>query len=195
MTTIHRFRAALAVCILACGIAATPAWAGVPPAPAGWPRHVPLAQGALLVYSPQVVRWDGDRIVLRSAVALRSGGARDETFGTIEATASAHVDKGLRSVALADLAIAKIDLPALPDRGASLLPQLAAAAKSTLRIVSLDRLQASLAASRIPSRKVAVDDSPPRVIVSTSPAILVPIDGAPVWKPIDGSPGFTRIIK
>lgn len=194
MMSIHRFRAALTACILACGIVATPAWAGAPPAPAGWPRHVPLAQGALLVYSPQVVRWDGDRIVLRSAVALRGGSSRDETFGTIEATASTHVDKVLRSVALADLAIAKIDLPALPDRGASLLPQLNAAARSTLRIVSLDRLQASLAASRRPPRTVAVDDTPPRVIVSTSPAILVPIDGTPVWKPVAGSVGFTRMV-
>jgi len=119
---------------------------------------------------------------------------RDEQFGTIEATASAHVDKGSRSVALVDLTVSKVDFASLPDRGASLLPELNAAAKSTLRIVSLDRLQASLAASNIPPRAVQVDNAPPRVIVSTTPAILVPVDGAPVWKPVAGSPGFTRIV-
>ncbi len=190
---IRLLRAALAACILAC-VAATPAFAATAPAPAGWPRHVALQQGALLVYSPQVVHWEGDRIVLRSAVALHGGNVRGETFGTIEASASTHVDKVLRSAALVDLAITKIDIPALPDHGASLLPQVNAAARSMLRIVSLDRLQASRAASRIPARTVQVDNTPPRLIVSTSPAILVPIDGVPVWKPVAGSPGFTRIV-
>lgn len=143
------------------------------------------------MYSPQVTAWDGDRIALRSAVALKGHGVRNETFGTVEATASTHVDKGLRTVALVDLVVTRIDVPALPDRGASLLVALNAAARSTLRVVSLDRLQTSLAASRIPPRTVQVDDAPPRVIVSTAPAILVPVDGAPVWKPVAGSPGFS----
>ncbi len=195
MTSMHRCRIALAAGLLLCGVAVaqTPA-ASSAPAPAGWPRHLALAQGALLVYSPQVTRWEGDRIDFRSAVAIKGAHVRDEQFGTIEATASAHVDKGTRSVALVDLTVSKVDIAALPDRGASLLPQLNAAAKSTLRIVSLDRLQASLAASNVPPRVVQVDNTPPRVIVSTTPAILVPVDGAPVWKPVAGSAGFTRLL-
>ena len=148
----------------------------------------------MLVYPPQVTRWDGDRIAFRSAVALRGANVRDETFGTLEATATTRVDKTTRTVALADLKVSKLDLPALADRGASLAPQLDAAAAGLLRTVSLDRLQASLAAANLPPRTVAVDNTPPRVIVSTSPAILVPIDGAPVWKPVADSPGFTRIV-
>lgn len=201
---------ALAMGFLLCGVALaqSPAPAGAPakaatpaaaastaPAPAGWPRHVPLAQGgALLVYSPQVTRWDGDRIALRSAVAIKGGSAQDERFGTLEATASTHVDKGTRRVALVDLAVSKIDIAGLPDRGASLVPQLDAAAKATLRFVSLDRLQASLAASSIPPRTVDVANTAPRIVVSTQPAILVPVDGEPVWKPVTGSPGFSRMI-
>ena len=65
---------------------------------------------------------------------------------------------------------------------------------SSVSTVSLDRLIASLAASRIAPSTVAVDNAPPRIIVATSPSILIPIDGAPVWKPVAGSPGFTRLI-
>lgn len=196
MKSMQRLRCALALPLIAIVLAmlgASPVL-GAPVAPAGWPRHVELAQGALLVYSPQVVAWEGDRLTLRSAIALRPTGARDETFGTVEATASAHVDKGLRKVALQDLTVTRIDVPALPDRGASLLPALKAAAKPTLRFVSLDRLQASLGARKIAATPVAVDDTPPRIIVATAPAILVPIDGTPVWRPVAGSPGWTRIV-
>ena len=192
-------RALLAAGLLACGCGI--ATAQTPPpaapggvAPAGWPRHVTLPQGALLVYAPQVTSWNGDRIAFRSAVAVRGGAVRDETFGTVEATATTRVDKGSRTVALADLTLTKLDLPALPDRGASLLPVVRAAAPGALRAVSLDRLQASLAAVNVPPKAVAVDNTPPRVIVATTPSILVPVDGAPVWKPVAGSPGFTRLV-
>ncbi len=196
MKSMQRLRAALAIPLVAIVLAMvdpSPAL-GAPVAPAGWPRHVELAQGALLVYSPQVVTWEADRLTLRSAVALRATGARDETFGTLEATASAHVDKGLRRVALQNLTVTRIDGAALPDRGASLLAELNTMARATLRLVSLDRVQASLAARQRAASPVAVDDTPPRIVVATSPAIVVPIDGAPVWRPVAGSPGWTRVI-
>ncbi|MCC7039735.1 MAG: hypothetical protein IT516_05425 [Burkholderiales bacterium] len=181
-------------CVTLMLVVAAPPALGAAVAPAGWPRHVELAQAALLVYSPQVVAWDGDRVTLRSAIAVRASGARDETFGTLEATASAHVDKGLRKAALQDLTVTRIDVPALPDRGASLVAGLNTVARSTLRFVSLDRLQASLAGRRRAAIPVAVDNTPPRIIVATAPAILVPIDGTPVWRAVAGSPGWSRVI-
>ncbi len=62
------------------------------------------------------------------------------------------------------------------------------------RTITLDRLQASLAASGFAAPTVAVQNDPPRVIVSTTPAILVPIAGAPVWKPVPGAASFQRLI-
>jgi hypothetical protein len=163
-------------------------------APAGWPRHLAVADGALLVYPPQVASWTGDTIAFRCALGLRRGDSRDETFGTLTATASAHVDKVARSVALTNFKVAKIDFPSLPDGGAAVKASIATALAGAFTTVSLDRLQASLAASGAAPAPVAVSNAPPRVIVSTSPAILIPIDGAPAWRPVAGSAGFTRVI-
>jgi hypothetical protein len=163
-------------------------------APSGWPRHVDVADTPVLVYTPQVVRWDGDALAFRAALAIKRGGARDETFGTMEATATAHVDKVSRTVALTDLRLVKLDFAALPDRGASMAAALAQGLAPAFGRVSLDRLQASLAATSVTPPTVNVSNDPPRVIVSTSPAILVPIDGAPVWKPVAGANGFTRLV-
>ena len=164
-----------------------------PPA-AGWPRHLALNDGAALLYPPQVASWNGSALVFRSALALKAGAKGNETFGTVEVNATTHVDKVSRMVTLGDVAIAKLDMPTLPDRGASLKAQLAPAIARAVSVVSLDRLTASLAASRVAPVTVAVDDTPPRVIVATTPSILVPIDGPAVWKPVAGSPGFTRVI-
>jgi hypothetical protein len=176
-------------------LAATMAAAQSPAVPpASWPRQVNVANAAVLVYPPQVTRWTDNIIAFRSALALKPGSTRDETFGMVEATATTHVDKVSRTVALTGLKVAKVDFAALPDRGASMAAPLAAALATTFGRVSLDRLQASLAATSMTPPTVAVSNTPPRVIVSTSPAILVPIDGAPVWKPVAGSAGFTRIV-
>ena len=135
----------------------------------------------------------------RSRSAARSrckrGNARDETFGTLEATATAHVDKVV--------ALGRVDEREGHEGrrshrcrtvAHSLAAPLSAALPNAFATVSLDRLQASLAASDMAPATVAVSTAPPRVIVSNSPAILVPIDGAPVWKPVAGSAGFTRVI-
>ena len=63
-----------------------------------------------------------------------------------------------------------------------------------MRTISLDRLEASLAAAGIKPPSVPVKNDPPRVIVSNTPAILVPIDGAPVLKPVAGDSRFQRVI-
>lgn len=153
-----------------------------------------IGDKAGLLYPPQVVRFADGTLVFRSALALKAAAKSDETFGTVEVSATAHVDKVSRTVALGDVRIVKLDLPSLTDRGASLQPQLAPAIARAVSLVSLDRLSASVAASSVPVATVVVDNTPPRVIVSTAPAILIPIDGTPVWKPVAGSPGFTRVI-
>ena len=191
MISTHSVRIALAACFVLVALPTTVTAQTAPPA--SWPRHLDLPGGALLLYPPQVTRWAGDAISFRSAAALKAGTAKDETFGTVEATASTHVDKVSRTVALADLKAVKVDFPSLPDRGASLSASISAALPRAVGSVSLDRLQASLAASGFTPAAVTVANAAPRVIVSTTAAILVPIDGAPVWKPVAGS-AFTRVI-
>jgi hypothetical protein len=200
---------ALAVAALLCASAI----ASAQPAPAGsaasaatatapasqipadpWPRVVDLANGQVLVYQPQVNKWEGNRIDFRAALAIKVTGAKEETFGVIFATARTQVDKIARMVVFEDMRIGKIDFPTLPDRGAAYAPELQKEFASKVRTIALDRLQSSLASAGIKPPTVPVQNNPPQVLVSYSPAILVPIDGAPVIKPVTDNTRFKRVI-
>ena len=154
-----------------------------PTAPADpWPRKLDLGNGSALVYQPQVNRWDGNLLDFRAAVALQPVGATQETFGVVFATARTHVDKVARTVVLENLVVNRSDFPLLPERGKAYAGELATALAAGVRTISLDRMEAALAAAGVKPPPIVVDNTPPRIIVSQSQAILVPIDGAPVLK-------------
>ena len=138
----------------------------------------------MLVYQPQVNKWDGNQIDFRAALAIKVTGAKDETFGVIFATARTQVDKVARTVVFENMNISKIDFPTLPNRGAAYVPELQKEFSAKIRTIALDRLQSSLAIAGVKPPTVEVQNNPPQVLVSYSPAILVPIDGAPVMKPV-----------
>src|SRR5262245_30424710 len=159
-----------------------------------WPRDVSIPSAAVLVYQPQVIKWEGNRLDCRSAGGLKPTGAKDETFGVVFASARTQVDKVTRTVTFENLRITKSDFPTLPNRGASYGAELQKQFASDIKTISLDRLQASLALVGVKPPTVAVQNNPPQVLVSYSPAILVPIDGAPVIKPVPNSSRFKRVI-
>jgi hypothetical protein len=159
-----------------------------------WPRDISLSNAALLIYQPQVNKWEGNRIDFRAALAIKPAGAKQESFGVIFATARTQVDRVARTVVFENLTITKSDFPTLPDRGAQYAAELQTRVAADVRTISLDRLNASLALAGIKPPTVAVRNDPPQVIVSYVPAILVPIDGAPVLKPVPDSARFQRVV-
>jgi hypothetical protein len=159
-----------------------------------WPRVVDLSGAQALVYQPQVDKWDGNQLSFRSAVALKPVGAREESFGVIFATARTQVDRVARTVVFENLQVTKSNFPALPNGGAAYAAELQKEVATQVRTISLDRLQASVAATGDKPTTVPVDNTPPQVITSNSPAILVPIDGAPVLKPVPGRAEAQRVI-
>ena len=172
---------------------------GAPPAAAAapadpWPRKLELAKATLLVYQPQINRWDGNQLDFRAAVAVQAAGSRQESFGVIFATARTQVDKAARTVVLENVAVYKSDFPLLPDRGAGFAAELGKRVAAATRTISLDRMEAALAAAGIKVPPIAVDNTPPRVIVSRKPAVMVPIDGTPVLKPLGDSRRLQRVI-
>lgn len=172
--------------------ASTAAPANLPADP--WPRDLSVPSAAVLMYQPQVNRWVDNQIDLRAAMALKPTGAPQETFGVVFATARTQVDKATRTVVFENLQLTKIDFPTLPDRGAGYTAAIQAGLQKQLRTMSLDRLEASLAASGVKPTPVQVQNDPPQVVVSYRPAILVPVNGAPVWKPVPDSSRFQRVI-
>jgi hypothetical protein len=87
-------------------------------------------------------------------------------------------------VVLQDLTITKADFPTLSELANTLAADVDKEFSSQLRIIPLDRLEASLGIAKAdPGGAVAVRNPVPRVIVSERPALLVPIQGSPVLKP------------
>ncbi len=166
---------------------------GTPP-PDPWPRVVDLANGQVLVYQPQVNKWTDNQLEFRAALAIKPTDAKEETFGVIFASTRTQVDKVLHTVTFENLRISKIDFPTLPNHGAAYAAELQTEFAKSIRTISLDRLESSLALAGIKPPAVAVKNDPPQVIVSYAPAILVPIDGAPVLKPVPSNSRFQRVI-
>ena len=182
-------------CLLTGAIAVAQAVAPPADLPADpWPRDVSLPNAALLIYQPQVNSWVGNQIDMRAALAIKPTGAKEETFGVVFATARTQVDKVARTVVFENLKVTKTDFPTLPNRGVGYAAALQTALSQQLRTISLDRLEASLAAAGIKPAPVVVQNDPPQVLVSYSPAILVPVNGAPVWKPVPDNTRFQRVI-
>jgi hypothetical protein len=165
-----------------------------PGGPDPWPRQYRLPSAELLIYQPQVETWRGNQLSFRAAVGVTRPGAKEPAFGVIWASARTEVDPIRRAVMLQDVRLARADFPTLPDQGASYLRELQQALPTAPRSISLDRLEASLAASGGASAKpVAVDNRPPEIIVSYVPAVLIPIDGKPVLRPVPDAP-YERVI-
>ena len=159
-----------------------------------WPRSIQLSNASVLLYQPQVNQWNGNQLDFRAAVAIKPQGAETETYGSIFATARTLVDHNARTVTLENLKITKNNFPLLPDQGAAYIAELQAQHSADIRTISLDRLQASLAAAGIKPPAVPVKNDPPRIYISYSPAILVPTEGAPVIKPVPEDSRFQRVI-
>ena len=181
------------VAAAALALAALPALAQTPP-PDPWPRVVDLSSGQVLVYQPQINDWAGNQLSFRAAMAYKKDKSQGQDFGTVTATTRTQVDRAARTVVFEDMRISKIDFPTLPDKGASLAPELTREFGAKVRSIALDKLQASLAANGVKPTGVEVANNPPRVIVSYVPAILVPIDGAPVMKPVPNHSRWQRVI-
>jgi hypothetical protein len=177
----------------ALALAVLPVVAQTPP-PDPWPRVVDLSTGQVMVYQPQINDWTGNQLSFRAAMAYKKDKAQGQDFGTVTATTRTQVDRAARTVVFEDMRISNIDFPTLPDKGASIAPELTKAFAAQVRSVSLDKLQASLAANGVKPTGVEVANNPPRVIVSYVPAILVPIDGAPVMKPVPSHARWQRVI-
>ena len=166
--------------------ASAPAASKLPADP--WPRRVQVGDQTLTLYQPQVESWTDNMLSLRAAVAVKPAAQDQAAFGVVRLRARTQVDRAQRAVVLEDLEITSADFPTLPDDRAALASAARARLADAVRIVPLDRLEASLAAAGVtPPSGVAVRSAPPRIIVSETPAVLVPIPGPAVWKSVPGT--------
>jgi len=161
-----------------------------------WPRQFQLPDAAATVYQPQVESWDGNELSFRIAVGLKPSSSSEEVFGVVWGVARTDVDRVARHVLLQDMLLTRSSFPTLPDNGAAYLSELSLQLPHA-RGMSLDRLEASLAATRTESAAtiaaVPVKNDVPVIRVATSPTILIPIEGKPVIQAVPDTQ-FERVL-
>ncbi len=151
-----------------------------------WPRQFAGAGATIKVYQPQLDSWTGNSLTAYAAVAVKTQGSSDTTYGVIWFTAKTEVDKVNRLVTLDSVQVTKYKFPSLPNNG----EQYAQALKADLpksQSIPLDMLEASLATTAAvdQQKKFTVKNEPPVVVFSTTPAVLALIDGEPVLGPAE----------
>jgi hypothetical protein len=127
------------------------------------------------------------------AVTIKTPGSTEKNYGVIWFTAHTEIDKVNRVVSLEDFALTKQNFPTLADHGAAYKSAFQGSMPWT-QSMPLDELETALSTTS-PDRqqqRFAVNNDPPRIIVSPTPAVLVSIDGQPVLRSAVG--GFMKII-
>src|SRR5262247_876493 len=175
---------------------APPAAGDVSLAAGAWPREINANGTTVVVYEPQIDRWQNNRLEARAAVSLQPAGAPQLSYGVIWITARTEVDKERGLVDLEEIAIPKVNFPGTPPAAQE---RYLRAARTHLpagvRTISLEQFEANLAAAQagVKASTQQVRNDPPRIIMSTVPALLVRIDGVPSLRQVQGSP-LLRVI-
>ena len=166
----------------------SPAPAAPPPVDGGWPRLQTLKSGAsYLIYQPQVASWDQQKkMVAFSAVDYRANSTAKSLIGTIKLEANTKVAVADRLVNFDDLKILEANFQGLDkDKLREMVTEIDAAIPKDTRVISLDRVLASVDKSNIvPKNEEGVKADPPNIFFSKTPAVMINLDGEPIWSPI-----------
>jgi hypothetical protein len=160
-----------------------------------WPRTYDAPNDQhIQLYQPQIDSWNGDQIGGRMAVATGPASGTP-TYGVVQFTARADVNKPAGLVSIDQIRITKVDLPTQPKDAGQLRTQIESHIPPQIT-ARLESLQTSYAVSQklasLPS--VPVKNTPPRIIFRSVPTILVPVDGKPSLYAVDGANGWQRVV-
>jgi hypothetical protein len=161
----------------------------------GWPRTIIAGSVTNIVYAPQVDSWDGHTLLGRSAVAVQTGAQPQPTYGVVTLKAVTLVNKTAGLVSLDNIQITGGDFPSSRTNTSLYVRALREKFPKHLDGLPLDQLESSYV---VPPQKLkgpsqALNNTPPKIIVSTKPAILIYIDGPPIARPVPGT-DLERII-
>jgi hypothetical protein len=154
-----------------------------------WPRQIEANGAVVLIYQPQIDKWEQNRLEARAAVSVRAAGAAQTSFGVIWISARTEVDKAHGIVSLEDINVSRVSFPGSPQKAADYLRFARQHVPAGVRTVPLEQLEANLAIASSEKKTVGlpVKNDPPRIIVSATPAVLVRIDGQPTLRQLQGS--------
>ena len=162
------------------------------PAPSAdtWPHTVTGENGTATIYQPQVIAWPEHRtLTARIAIGVTPNGAKAPLFGVVEVAFDTQTELAERTVVLTQPRLVSAKFPSADaTQGAQFEARIRAAlAAMGVKRVPLASIVMSLREQAAKPPEVALDNTPPRIFVSTRPASLVVFDGEPVKTPIAGT--------
>jgi len=147
-----------------------------------WPRTITHPDATVVIYQPQVDRFDGDELEGRAAVSVTPDGASEPVFGAVWMTARLETDRDARLVRIVDVRVEDVRLPDASDDARDRLGALLEQEIPRLEIeMDLDLLLADLAEAQPPGVEGLRHD-PPRILVRYQPAVLILVDGEPTYE-------------
>ncbi len=154
-----------------------------------WPRTLPLEQGTVTIYEPQVDELKDDVLRYRAALAYRATRKSEPVFGAGWFESTVVIDKASGVVRPTNLRVTQTRFPAGTD---DVEAQLAAALSQESPDWNLDFSIAELEAALKQSDEETLaaqnlNTAPPLVIYRDNPALLVSLDGDPVLREIENS--------
>gem|GEM_PF-112548 len=154
-----------------------------------WPRTFKDGTATLLVYQPEIEKWDGYNFQARFAVSVQDAGQPAPTFGVVWVTANSNVDKGEGIVTLSNLKITKTNFPTEPASAAKYQAFLTAQIESKTIPIPLAQIDNRFALGQALKKVAAqpVKNTPPNIIFSDEPALLILVDGTPVMRTVAGT--------
>ncbi len=151
-----------------------------------WPRTVPLNQGTVTIYSPQVDELKDNTIKFRTALAYRATAGSDPVFGAGWFESPVTIDSAKRSVHPAQLTLTQTRFPEGTDDIQSELAMVLALQSPGWNLgFSLDEVDSALKTAEAETK--SVNTTPPRIFYRDHPALLITIDGEPVLREIENS--------
>lgn len=155
-----------------------------------WPRTVPLDEGMVTIYAPQVEALSDETLYYRAALAYRSSASAEPVFGAGWFKSPVEIDEAAQVVHPTRLELTQTRFPeGTADVQAELASALAQHSRGWNLDFSVAELDAALDAAEAETLAAQkIKTAPPRIIYRDHPALLVTIDGDPVLREIEDSP-------
>lgn len=151
-----------------------------------WPRTLPLEQGMVTIYAPQIDDKTENIIHFRAALAYRATADSEPVFGAGWFESRVEIDSDTRVVHPKDFKVIETRFPdGTVDVQSELSAALAVSSPDWNLDFSLDELETALQAAE--TEALAVNTAPPKIVYRDHAALLISMDGDPVLREIKGS--------
>ena len=153
-----------------------------------WPKKYDYKGGEIVLYQPQVDKWENQRLESRMAFAVKPPKQENPVYGALWFTCKSHTDMTERMVTLHDFKIEKITLPTKEGKEEQAKELIGNFLPKNPKNVPLDYLLENINRQQIERKQnVSLGDTLPRIFVAYKPTELLSIDGKVQLQKIKGT--------